>query len=147
MKLLRNRNYVAVSCTACVGTIIYFSMNVLWPIQIASLSFATGNIGIGWLSVCAKSIPYPYFSLKLTYRVYNRSRCRFWSGPCWHRVQADWICQISTSGVLHWHDSLHRRARRRKPVSQESCYRFHCLGRYMRGLFRAHYHHNGRFSL
>jgi hypothetical protein len=54
MKLLRNRNYVAVSCTACVGTIIYFSMNVLWPIQIASLSFATGNLGIGWLSVSAR---------------------------------------------------------------------------------------------
>ncbi|KAF4625847.1 hypothetical protein G7Y89_g12321 [Cudoniella acicularis] len=49
MKLLKNRNYVAISCSACVGTIIYFSMNVLWPEQVAGL-YATDNITIGWLS-------------------------------------------------------------------------------------------------
>ena len=50
IKLLKNRNYVAVSCSACVGTMIYFSMNILWPQQVASL-YETDQIAIGWLSV------------------------------------------------------------------------------------------------
>ena len=50
IKLLQNRNYIAILCTACVGTMIYFSMNVLWPVQIATLGYANSNIGIGWLS-------------------------------------------------------------------------------------------------
>jgi hypothetical protein len=50
IKLLKNRNYVAVSCSACVGTMIYFSMNILWPQQVASL-YETDQTAIGWLSV------------------------------------------------------------------------------------------------
>ena len=49
MKLLKNRNYVAISVTACVGTMIYFSMNVLWPQQVAAL-YTTDETTIGWLS-------------------------------------------------------------------------------------------------
>jgi hypothetical protein len=51
IKLLKNRNYVAVSCSACVGTMIYFSMNILWPQQVAAL-YETDQTAIGWLSVC-----------------------------------------------------------------------------------------------
>jgi MFS family permease len=49
MSLFKITNYSAVVVTASVGTMIYFSMNVLWPIQIAAL-YTTDNIEIGWLS-------------------------------------------------------------------------------------------------
>lgn len=45
---------MAVLSIACVASMILVSSYVLWPIQIASLSFATGNIEIGLLSVSAK---------------------------------------------------------------------------------------------
>ncbi len=50
MSLFKITNYSAVVVAASVGTMIYFSMNVLWPIQIAAL-YTTDNIEIGWLSV------------------------------------------------------------------------------------------------
>lgn len=49
-KLLRNVNYVAVCVAASVGTMIYFSLNVLWPQQIAAL-YTTDPIKAGWLAV------------------------------------------------------------------------------------------------
>jgi hypothetical protein len=49
-KLLKNKNYVAISTAACVGTIIYFSMNVLWPQEIAAL-YTTDPVKAGWLAV------------------------------------------------------------------------------------------------
>ncbi|CZR65194.1 uncharacterized protein PAC_15094 [Phialocephala subalpina] len=49
MSLFKIPNYTAVVVTASVGTMIYFSMNILWPLQIAAL-YTTNNIQIGWLS-------------------------------------------------------------------------------------------------
>jgi hypothetical protein len=49
MKLFKIPNYSAVVVTACVGTMVYISMNILWPLQIAAL-YTTDNIKIGWLS-------------------------------------------------------------------------------------------------
>ncbi|PMD55689.1 siderophore iron transporter [Hyaloscypha bicolor E] len=49
MSLFKITNYSAVVVTASVGTMIYFSMNILWPLQIAAL-YTTDNIQIGWLS-------------------------------------------------------------------------------------------------
>jgi MFS family permease len=48
-KLLKNTNFIAVTVCASVGQMIYFSMNVLWPEQIAIL-YTTDNAKIGWLS-------------------------------------------------------------------------------------------------
>lgn len=50
MRLLKSRNYVAVVASASVGTIIYFSMNVLWPEMIAAL-YTTDTVEAGWLAV------------------------------------------------------------------------------------------------
>jgi hypothetical protein len=50
MSLFKITNYSAVVVTASVGTMIYFSMNILWPSQIAAL-YTTDNIQVGWLSV------------------------------------------------------------------------------------------------
>lgn len=50
LKLLKNRNYVAVVASAAVGNIIYFSMNLLWPEMIADL-YTTDIIQAGWLAV------------------------------------------------------------------------------------------------
>lgn len=49
-KLLKNVNYVAVCVAASVGTMIYFSLNVLWPQQIAAL-YTTDPVQAGWLAV------------------------------------------------------------------------------------------------
>lgn len=49
MSLFKITNYSAVVVTASVGTMIYFSMNILWPLQIGAL-YTTDNIQIGWLS-------------------------------------------------------------------------------------------------
>jgi hypothetical protein len=54
MSLFKITNYSAVVITASVGTMIYFSMNILWPLQIAAL-YTTDNIEIGWLSVSKPS--------------------------------------------------------------------------------------------
>lgn len=56
MSLFKITNYSAVVITASVGTMIYFSMNILWPLQIAAL-YTTDNIQIGWLSVSKILIP------------------------------------------------------------------------------------------
>lgn len=56
MSLFKIKNYSAVVVTASVGTMIYFSMNVLWPLQIAAL-YTTDNIQIGWLSVRRLRLP------------------------------------------------------------------------------------------
>ena len=56
MSLFKITNYSAVVVTASVGTMIYFSMNILWPLQIAAL-YTTDNIQIGWLSVSKSSSP------------------------------------------------------------------------------------------
>ncbi len=50
LALLKDRNYIAVLVTSSVATMIYFSMNVIWPQQIAAL-YTTNNVQIGWLSV------------------------------------------------------------------------------------------------
>jgi len=57
MQLFKIRNYRAIAVTASVGTMIYFSMNVLWPEQINDL-YTTDVIRIGWLSVCRSYFPY-----------------------------------------------------------------------------------------
>jgi hypothetical protein len=56
MSLFKITNYSAVVVTASVGTMIYFSMNILWPLQIAAL-YTKDNIEIGWLSVSKSSSP------------------------------------------------------------------------------------------
>jgi hypothetical protein len=50
-KLLKNKNYLAISVAACVGTMIYFAMNVLWPQEIAIL-YSSDPVEAGWLAVC-----------------------------------------------------------------------------------------------
>jgi hypothetical protein len=60
MSLFKITNYSAIVVTASVGTMIYFSMNILWPLQIAAL-YTTDNIQIGWLSVCKTLIPEDLF--------------------------------------------------------------------------------------
>jgi hypothetical protein len=64
MSLFKITNYSAVVVTASVGTMIYFSMNILWPLQIGAL-YTTDNIQIGWLSV-SETLPAAlfYFSAK-----------------------------------------------------------------------------------
>ncbi|KAL1986822.1 hypothetical protein VTN96DRAFT_5475 [Rasamsonia emersonii] len=48
-KILKNKNYLAVSVASCVGTMIYFSMNVLWPQEIAVL-YPSDAVEAGWLA-------------------------------------------------------------------------------------------------
>lgn len=64
MLLSKITNYSAVVVTTSVGTMIYFSMNILWPLQIGAL-YTTDDTQIGWLSV-SKTLPAAsfYFSAK-----------------------------------------------------------------------------------
>lgn len=50
-RLWKNSGYVATRMTASMGAMIYYSMNVLWPMQISAL-YTTDMMQIGWLS-CA----------------------------------------------------------------------------------------------
>jgi hypothetical protein len=47
--LFKSRGYLAMVITAMVGSCVYYSMNVLWPQQIAFL-FGGSNIHKGWLA-------------------------------------------------------------------------------------------------
>lgn len=49
MKLFMNRGYVGTILTAAIGSCVYYSLNILWPIQISVL-YETDNIMIGWWS-------------------------------------------------------------------------------------------------
>lgn len=51
MKLLKIRNLVACVIVGSVGQMVYYALNVLWPIQITSL-FTQDNLLIGIMSVC-----------------------------------------------------------------------------------------------
>ena len=50
LKLFKISNYNAAAGVACVGTMVFESMTVIWPQQVAAL-YSTNNIEIGWLSV------------------------------------------------------------------------------------------------
>ncbi|EXJ83952.1 hypothetical protein A1O3_04619 [Capronia epimyces CBS 606.96] len=50
MRLFRNLPYVTTALVGCVGAMIYYSANVLWPTEVAKL-YETGLLDIGWLSM------------------------------------------------------------------------------------------------
>jgi MFS family permease len=50
LRLFKSRNLVAVVFVGCVGQMVYYALNVLFPIQISSL-LTTDNILIGLMSV------------------------------------------------------------------------------------------------
>lgn len=54
-RLVTNRNYIALTCCGGVGTMIFFSLNILWPQQITALGYGTTNVQIGWLSVSSQN--------------------------------------------------------------------------------------------
>jgi len=49
MHLLKNRNYVVAVIAGTVAQMVYYSLNVLWPQQIAAL-YTQENALIGWMS-------------------------------------------------------------------------------------------------
>lgn len=50
VKILKDTNFVALAATGSVATMIYTSMNVLWPQMVESL-FTENVMQIGWYSV------------------------------------------------------------------------------------------------
>lgn len=48
-RLMTNKDYIVVVIVGTVGQMVYYSLNVLWPQQIASL-YSTDNATIGWMS-------------------------------------------------------------------------------------------------
>jgi len=55
LRLWKNMPYVTTVLTASIGAMIYYSMNVLWPVQVTSL-YATDMLTIGWMA-CAVGGP------------------------------------------------------------------------------------------
>ncbi|CAK7198490.1 hypothetical protein SEUCBS139899_001151 [Sporothrix eucalyptigena] len=49
INLFRNRHYVGVIITAAVGSMVYYSLLVLWPVQITEL-YDTDIMAVGWKS-------------------------------------------------------------------------------------------------
>lgn len=61
MRFFKNRAYVGVIITAAVGSMVYYSLLILWPIQISVL-YETTTMGVGWKSCVSKfpnNVPYP----------------------------------------------------------------------------------------
>lgn len=52
LRILKNRNYIAIVVVASVGQMAFFGLAVIWPEQIAYL-YPHDNITIGWMSVSA----------------------------------------------------------------------------------------------
>jgi hypothetical protein len=50
INLLKIRNYVIAVIAGTVAQMVYYSLNVLWPLQISTL-YTTNNTLIGWMSV------------------------------------------------------------------------------------------------
>src|ERR1700760_717255 len=50
MRVFRSRAYNGIVTTALVGSMIYYSMTVLWPSQVSNL-YTTDIMYAGWLSV------------------------------------------------------------------------------------------------
>jgi hypothetical protein len=65
MNLLKNRGYVVAVIAGTVAQMVYYSLNVLWPAQIASL-YTTNNAMIGWISVSWLSTMLKRLDKKLT---------------------------------------------------------------------------------
>ncbi|KAL1909663.1 hypothetical protein Sste5344_004511 [Sporothrix stenoceras] len=49
MKFFKNRQYIGTILTAAVGSMVYYSLLVLWPMQISVL-YETDSMAIGWKS-------------------------------------------------------------------------------------------------
>lgn len=50
VRILKNRNYLAVVVAGSVGQMVFVCLSVLWPAQVGSL-FTTNNVKIGWISI------------------------------------------------------------------------------------------------
>jgi hypothetical protein len=50
IKTLKSKNFIALCVTGSVATMVYNSMNVLWPQMIGAL-FTTDIMKVGWYSV------------------------------------------------------------------------------------------------
>lgn len=67
--LFKSRGYLAMVTTAMVGSCVYYSMNVLWPQQIAYL-FPGSTSHNGWLAVSKSCVIIPFFG-----RLLNSLQC------------------------------------------------------------------------
>ena len=52
IRILKNRNYIAITIAGSVGQMVFVALSILWPQQIAAL-YTTDNVKIGWMSVSA----------------------------------------------------------------------------------------------
>lgn len=62
MKFFQNRQYMGVVITAAVGSMVYYSLLVLWPVQITVL-YDTDIMAVGWKScvgACTPFCPLPF---------------------------------------------------------------------------------------
>ncbi|KAK4936926.1 hypothetical protein LTR10_022304 [Elasticomyces elasticus] len=50
IRILKNRNYLAVVVAGSVGQMVFVCLSVLWPAEVGSL-FTTDNVKIGWISI------------------------------------------------------------------------------------------------
>ena len=50
IRILKNRNYIAITIAGSVGQMVFVALSVLWPQQISAL-YTTDNVKIGWMSV------------------------------------------------------------------------------------------------
>ncbi|KAI1618842.1 siderophore iron transporter [Exophiala viscosa] len=50
VRILKNRNYLAVVVAGSVGQMVFVCLSVLWPAEVGSL-FTTDNVKIGWISI------------------------------------------------------------------------------------------------
>lgn len=92
-KLLKNVNYVAVCIAASVGTMIYFSMNVLWPQQIHAL-YTTDPVKAGWLAVSfihSGTVKYRINTDKCL-KVHYRICCCPWTNARWSSHETPGSC-------------------------------------------------------
>ena len=53
ISLLSNRRYMSLVACATVCSMIYYSINIIWPGQISAL-FTTDSMEVGWLSVSGR---------------------------------------------------------------------------------------------
>lgn len=86
LKILKNRNYIAIVIVSAVGQMAFFGLSVIWPEQISAL-YATNDVTIGWMSVSITASSFKSFA-KSRFQVYIGPGPCPWGDCCWASSQA-----------------------------------------------------------
>lgn len=99
VQTLKNKDFVSLCVTGSVATMVYYSMNVLWPRMVSSL-FTTDILKVGWYSAAlGGSVAVGQISAGITLRPFGRALKAHWQMRVAAMGMAAFVAAMASVGV------------------------------------------------